>query len=64
VDVCECGMVQVHIGAVTVRMDPRAFSELTATLCRADATYAVLQQGERAEPALGLSLPRHKRGQA
>lgn len=63
VDICECGMLQVHIGALTVRMEPRAFAELADTLCRAEATYSALQQpAEREEVSLSFSLPRHKRG--
>jgi hypothetical protein len=40
VDVCSCGMMQLHVGAVTIRFTPRALSELLATLGRAVAVHA------------------------
>jgi hypothetical protein len=65
VDICECGMLQVHIAALTVRMEPRVFSDFIDTVCRAEAMYAALQQqGEREEASLTFSTPRHKRGVA
>lgn len=35
VDECECGMLQVHIGAMTLRMAACAMTELTETLHQA-----------------------------
>ena len=35
VDVCSCGMLQVHLGALSIRMDEGALSELVTTLRRA-----------------------------
>jgi len=32
VDACRCGMLQVHLGALTVRMTPPALEELQRTL--------------------------------
>lgn len=32
VDACQCGTLQVHLGALTVRMTPPALAELEATL--------------------------------
>ena len=40
VDVCRCGMMRLHVGAVTLRMAPCAISELLATLGRAIAVQA------------------------
>jgi hypothetical protein len=47
VDECQCGMLQLHIGAITLRLAPCALSELLATLSEAAAAHA----GRRAEPA-------------
>jgi hypothetical protein len=32
VDACQCGMLQLHLGAITIRMTPPALAELEATL--------------------------------
>ncbi len=40
VDVCDCGMMQLHLGAITLRMTPGAVSELLATLGQAVAARA------------------------
>jgi len=32
VDACECGMLQLHLGALTIRMTPPAMAELESTL--------------------------------
>jgi hypothetical protein len=32
VDACQCGMLQLHLGALTVRMTPSALAELESTL--------------------------------
>ncbi len=32
VDACQCGMLQLHLGALTVRMTPPALAELESTL--------------------------------
>lgn len=40
VDVCGCGMMLLHVGAVTIRFTPRALSELLSTLGRAVAVHA------------------------
>lgn len=49
VDVCACGMMQLHLGAITLRMDPAAVSELLATLGRAVAVQAAHSAQERDE---------------
>ena len=42
VDVCDCGMWQLHIGAITLRFAPAAVSELLALLGQAVAEHAAL----------------------
>lgn|GEM_PF-5605057 len=32
VDACQCGMLQLHLGAITIRMTPPALAELESTL--------------------------------
>lgn len=46
VDVCECGMMQLHIGAMTLRLSPCAASELLRTLGQAVAAHSEECQGE------------------
>jgi hypothetical protein len=61
VDSCGCGMLQLHIGALTLRMAPCALEELASTL-----THAVAEHARRfsapARPRLGLT--RRERGEA
>lgn len=40
VDACECGMLQLHLGAITLRMAPCALAELESTLRKALAEHA------------------------
>jgi hypothetical protein len=40
VDACECGMMHLNIGAITLRLAPCAVSELLSTLGRAVAVQA------------------------
>lgn len=40
VDACECGMLQVHLGAITLRMAPCALAELESTLRQALSEHA------------------------
>lgn len=62
VDVCNCGMWQLHIGAITLRFAPAAVSELLGLLGQAVAEHSArrLTEAERAMqiPFLG------KRGDA
>ncbi|HTV21570.1 MAG TPA: hypothetical protein VMG12_22935 [Polyangiaceae bacterium] len=62
VDVCDCGMWQLHIGALTLRFAPAAVSELLGLLGQAVAEHSArrLTDAERAMqmPFLG------KRGDA
>lgn len=39
VAVCECGMVHLHMGALTLRFTATAFAELRGTLDRAQAAH-------------------------
>jgi hypothetical protein len=62
VEVCDCGMWQLHIGAVTLRFAPAAVSELLGLLGQAVAEHSArrLADSERA-----LSVPFFsKRGDA
>lgn len=40
VDVCDCGMWQLHIGAITLRFAPQAVSELLSLLGQAVAEHS------------------------
>jgi hypothetical protein len=40
VDACDCGMIQVHVGAFTFRLAPCAFAELVGTFNQALAVHA------------------------
>lgn len=63
VDACRCGMLHVHIGALTLRMAPCALVELASTLNHAVAAHAHrFSKPEGTHPALGLI--RHERGEA
>lgn len=55
VDVCDCGMWQVHIGALTLRFAPAAVSELLGLLGQAVAEHASRRLLD-AEQALQLSF--------
>jgi hypothetical protein len=52
VDLCSCGILQVHIGALTLRMDEAALAELTATFGR-----ALVNEALRKRSAGGPALP-------
>jgi hypothetical protein len=54
VDVCECGMLLLHIGAMTLRLSPCAASELLRTLEQALTPHSKRFEGEHA-PADGVS---------
>jgi hypothetical protein len=62
VDVCACGMWQLHIGAMTLRFAPAAISELLALLGQAVAEHSAQRL---ADVERGLDLPfMGKRGDA
>jgi hypothetical protein len=63
VDACQCGMLQVHIGALTLRMAPCALAELAGTLNQAVTTHARRFSG-LGETRSALGLGRHERGEA
>ena len=46
VDVCSCGTLQIHIGALSLRMDEGALSELVTTLGRALERHAIESNAE------------------
>jgi hypothetical protein len=62
VDSCGCGMLQLHIGALTLRMAPCALEELASTLTQAVAEHARRFPASEAPPSLGLA--RRQRGEA
>lgn len=67
VDVCDCGMWQLHLGAVTLRFAPCGLSELLALLGSAVAERAArrLSAQEAPDPPLALALSfGPKRGEA
>ena len=62
VDVCSCGMWQLHIGALTVRLTPGAVSELLGLLGTAVAEHSARRlDGRREAEALRR---RQRRGEA
>lgn len=54
VDACDCGMMHLNIGAITLRLAPCAVSELLSTLGRAVAVQA--SHGLRSAMASGEPL--------
>jgi hypothetical protein len=63
VDVCNCGMLQLHIGALTLRLAPCALSELLSTLGQAVAAHSARRFAEDI-PASALLLLNTQRGKA
>ena len=39
VDRCSCGTINLHLGAISMRLDPQALMQLTAMLNTASARY-------------------------
>lgn len=62
VDACECGMLQLHLGAVTLRMAPCALAELESTLREALAEHA--RRFPADDELFSLTLGRPERGAA
>ena len=62
VEVCGCGMWQLHIGVLTLRLAPCAVSELLGLLGQAVAEHSARRFGIAPEP--GLPLHRPQRGEA
>ena len=63
VDVCGCGMMQLHIGALTLRMAPCAVSDLLSTLGRAVTVYAAQEAADN-EAGHEVTVLTSERGQA
>jgi hypothetical protein len=63
VDVCRCGVMQVHLGSLTLRMSPSAVSDLVVVLERAVQLHSGDAQREPAEH-LHSGTPGRPRGQA
>ena len=63
VDACACGMLQLHLGAITLRMAPSALAELESTLREALVEHAHRFPADDAL-AVGLSPGRRERGAA
>jgi len=63
VDLCQCGMLHVHIGPVTLRLDAAAFSDLLTTLGQAKASRSAYDQRELAF-AGAMTLHGSRRGDA
>ncbi|MGC4094404.1 MAG: hypothetical protein QM756_42135 [Polyangiaceae bacterium] len=61
VDLCECGMLHLHIGALTLRLDSDAVQDLLNTLGQAVAEQAALKHRAALTQ---LSVRRDKRGEA
>jgi hypothetical protein len=59
VDVCECGMWQLNIGALTLRFAPAAISELLGLLGQAVAEHSARRL---ADAALVMDLPHYSKG--
>jgi hypothetical protein len=59
VDVCSCGTLQVHIGALSLRLDEGALSELVATLGHALERHAIESRAPAriAVPVFGAGGP-------
>jgi hypothetical protein len=63
VDSCRCGMLQVHLGALTLRMAACALAELAHTLNQAVAAHG-RRFSEPPETRSVLGSTRHGRGDA
>jgi hypothetical protein len=63
VDACRCGMLQVHLGALTLRLAPCALTELANTLNQAVAAHC-RRFSEPRETRSALGSIRHERGDA
>lgn len=58
VDLCDCGTMQLNIGALTLRLTPGALSELLATLGSAVAEHAAQLARDALPGSSGLGLGR------
>jgi len=51
VDVCECGTMQVNLGAFTLRVSPETVAEIATTLNAALVTYNRMREEREQEQA-------------
>ncbi len=63
VDICDCGMMQLHVGALTLRLAPCALSELLATLGEA-VTELAAREAREANACAAVPIVSSKRGEA
>lgn len=63
VDGCACGNMLIHIGPVTVRMDPHAVSALLGTLGQAVVKQSAMVKSNRRPPRVHI-FNNKKRGSA
>ena len=47
VDLCSCGMLRLHLGAITLRLTPEALSSVVETLGEALSTQSALRRQPR-----------------
>jgi hypothetical protein len=62
VDICDCGIFQLQLGALTLRLEPSALSDLAETL-----QQALIAQARRRAPATApglLATRQPERGEA
>lgn len=52
VEACPCGAVHLTIGALTLRLEPAAFTRLCTTLADAELTRALAATSHRAQAPL------------
>lgn len=63
VDACDCGMMQLHVGALTLRLTPEAVSELGTLLSEALVAHASMKADTpQTSGVLGVGVV--ERGQA
>lgn len=65
VDLCDCGVLHVNLGAISVRLCPRALADLISTLSHAVAAHTTQKSPEQLSlGALPLSGRAGERGEA
>ena len=58
VDRCSCGTINLHLGAISMRLDPQALMQLTAMLNTASARYqnmSIQSEGQQEAPVSSAS---------
>jgi len=61
VEECSCGVLQLHLGAVTLRFTPQAFDDLAGTVASALAAYRDLHASIAEDE---VNVFRNERGEA